>query len=560
MVTSCLLLALVPSAAAHARTSATSSATCEPAWGKVGSANDTSFDRNTLRGVSAQSDSNVLAVGDSASDVGPGPDVLAERWDGSNWTLVSAASPNDDAELEDVDFTGAADAWAVGQTYTSSYWQTLIERWNGASFVRVASPNGATSSGSINFLDDVGGTATDTWAVGSLAPGASTLRPLILHWDGSGWTRLTNPADPGSSDYSLNAVTRVSASRAYAAGSYFNGTRDVPMVLRWNGTTWSVMSGVPKPGTGNAHLLAVRALSSTNVWAVGFVVESGDTHTLILHYDGSTWARVSSPNVFDRNTLNGLAIRTSQDIWAVGDTDDSGLGGPIDTLILHYDGTSWRQVVSPSPSSKFNELWSVAVVSGGSNVWTVGETNNTVTERVCPVRVSDAGASPDSAKVDIGSSVAWAFPTANTMNHSVTDDSGLGTFDSGPRTPGGSYIHTFGAAGTHDIIDTQTAHTSTIAVLPTSDPTKGGVSTNFLVSWDTHDATGSLRYDVQVRGPTDASYITWQSGISNDDDNFVPANWQGGEGTGTYRIRARVRNINTGAMTGWSPPVKITAT
>jgi plastocyanin len=550
-------LALVPVFGAGASIQA---GACAPAWGTVSSANNPDWDQNSLRGVSARSDTNVLAVGISQSNVSGDAATLGEQWDGAHWNLVPTASPGNEASLNDVHFVNSGDAWAVGETYTGTYWQSLVERWTGAGFVRVASPNAHTSANSTNDLKDVGGAADDAWAVGSTTAGLGLVRPFILHFDGSTWSKTAVPANPGSSDYSLAGVTRLTSSPAWAVGSFFNGSRDVPMVLRWNGTSWSVVSGVPKPGTGNARLVAVREFSSTNVWAVGFVVEAGGTHTLVMHYDGSSWKRVSSPNGFGSNSLEGIAGRTGHDIWAVGSADNTGQGGLEATLILHYDGHSWRQVSSPSPSAKFDSLSAVATVSGGSNVWAVGSTRQTLAARICPIRLSDTEFSPDSSKVDMGDTVAWVFPAANTEGHTVTDASGLGLFDSGQRLAGGSYTHTFDASGTYAIQDLTTGLTSKIQVAVDVSPTHGGASSTFVVFWATKDASAPLAYDVQVKGPSDGSYLTWQSGVTVDGGDFVPNQWQGGEGAGTYRFRARLRNANTGAVTDWSPAAKITVT
>lgn len=555
----CALMAFFSMPGADAGTSVVSPEACPPAWEQVASANNSAFDRNHLAGISAHADDDVLAVGFSASDIGPGPVVLGEHWDGSNWSLLAMPKPHAEATMGDVHFVGADDAWAVGERWTGSSWRTLVEHWNGASFVRVTTPNGSTASGAINELDDVAGTVADVWAVGGVSGGSTpAIRPLILHWNGSTWTKAAVPADPGPGDYVVRSVSKVSASLAWAAGWYDNGTRDVPMMLRWNGTSWSVVT-VPKPGTGDAQLLSVRALSSGNAWAVGYFTEHADTRTLILHWNGSAWSRVTSPNGPSQNALRAVTARTSQDVWAVGFTNDSGTGGTADSLILHWDGTSWRQVSSPSPA-QLSDLFAVDVVSGSSGVWAAGEAGGSFTARICPVRVSDGDVDPDAANVDVGSSVAWAFPVANTVSHSVTDDSGLGLFDSGSRTPGGSFVHTFGASGTHEIIDTATGHLSSIGVVPTSDPATGGSATDFLVTWATGDSVSPYTHDVEVQGPTDGAYLSWQQGTTAGSGTFVPDAWQGGEGVGTYLIRARLRDTSTGEMTDWSPPVKITVT
>ena len=46
--------------------------------------------------------------------------------------------------------------------------------------------------------------------------------------------------------------------------------------------------------------------------------------------------------------------------------------GASDTLILHWNGSAWSQVASPSPSSfGYNFLYGVSAVSGG-DAWAVG--------------------------------------------------------------------------------------------------------------------------------------------------------------------------------------------
>src|SRR5437764_621866 len=54
------------------------------------------------------------------------------------------------------------------------------------------------------------------------------------------------------------------------------------------------------------------------------------------------WSVVSSPNVgTSSNVLNGVAVVSANDVWAVGYYS----GG---TLIEHWDGTSWSVVPSPN--------------------------------------------------------------------------------------------------------------------------------------------------------------------------------------------------------------------
>src|SRR6266568_1814569 len=120
---------------------------------------------------------------------------------------------------------------------------------------------------------------------------------------------------------------------------------------------WTVVSS-PNPGAGNG-LLAVAAGSPTDVWSVG------DSHTtsfqtLTQHWDGHKWSVVSSPNPGAQfNELFGVAAVSTTDVWAVGSFAPQGFS-PSQTLIEHWNGTTWSVVTSPNPSSTTNLLEAAA--------------------------------------------------------------------------------------------------------------------------------------------------------------------------------------------------------
>ena len=130
-----------------------------------------------------------------------------------------------------------------------------------------------------------------------------------------------------------------------------------------------------------ALLRGVSAVGPNDIWAVGqrYGDESafGDT-TLTMHYDGSTWSEVPSPNPLtnnanDQNWLTSVSAVSANDIWAVGRYGDHD-GGPLDeTLIEHWNGSQWSVVKSPSPggSEADDDLWGVTAASS-NDVWAVG--------------------------------------------------------------------------------------------------------------------------------------------------------------------------------------------
>ena len=197
----------------------------------------------------------------------------------------------------------------------------------------------------------------DAWAVGSFRHAHDDL-PLIEHWDGRRWTW----ARPGRglqtyADYVLAGVAATSAANVLAAG-WIASQYVFPLIDRWDGAAWKQ---VPTPAAGccvsAASLSGVAAASRTNAWAVGEkTVGSAGERTLILRWNARAgiWVKVPSPNPAGRggaarSALTGVAVRTVTDAWAVG-AARSGPSGQRNTLIEHWDGTSWTVVPSPDPS------------------------------------------------------------------------------------------------------------------------------------------------------------------------------------------------------------------
>ena len=94
----------------------------------------------------------------------------------------------------------------------------------------------------------------------------------------------------------------------------------------------------PNPALIDNVLAAVTALSPSDVWAVG----SDDRGTLTEHWNGSAWTGDASPNATSgTNNLFGVATVSTSDVWAVGDAFDSS-STTYHTLIEHWDGSTWR--------------------------------------------------------------------------------------------------------------------------------------------------------------------------------------------------------------------------
>ena len=120
---------------------------------------------------------------------------------------------------------------------------------------------------------------------------------------------------------------------------------------------------------GPKVLTSVAATSATNAWAVGNYY-NGHLHvTLTEHWNGTAWKRVPSPNPSSAaNLLSGVAAVSATGAWAVGNYGDLER-----TFTLHWNGTAWKRVPSPNPagSGRANSLFGVAATSPTGN-WAVG--------------------------------------------------------------------------------------------------------------------------------------------------------------------------------------------
>lgn len=122
----------------------------------------------------------------------------------------------------------------------------------------------------------------------------------------------------------------------------------------------------PNPGPNGNALIGVTAVSATDIWAVGNQrFPAGDgvcASPLTVHWDGTSWSVVSSPTITVAcPILSAVAAVSSTDVWAVG----QGAGA----LVEHWDGTGWRIVSTPTPAGK--SLSGVTVL-GPNDVWAVG--------------------------------------------------------------------------------------------------------------------------------------------------------------------------------------------
>jgi hypothetical protein len=314
-----------------------------------------------LNGVAAVSSKDVWAVG-LAYAAGSLTDTLIEHWNGTSWSIVPSPNVVDGGNiLSGVAAVSATDVWAVGSSRvlgsSGSESQTLIEHWNGSGWSIVPSPNQAQSFSILHAVTGI--SSNDVWAVGSataakVAPGTGHPEPwgsattLIEHWNGAQWSVVpsANKDLPSSSfnvSNTLYAVSAVSAGDIWAVGTAVGPNSLDTLVEQWNGSGWrlvpspsfpSVQADV-SPGSG---VYGVTAISPYNIWAVGATATAEYTDkNLVMHWDGTSWTIVPSPNgYYGKNSLSAVTATSPDDIWAVGSDEPLNVTHkPNQGLVVH---------------------------------------------------------------------------------------------------------------------------------------------------------------------------------------------------------------------------------
>lgn len=299
-----------------------------------------------LRSVAAASPNDIWAAG--FYYVGATQLTLIEHWNGTTWAQVASPNPGNSASdaLFGVAVASRDSAWAVGDYYIGLFDRTLILHWNGTAWAQVTSPNPVHRTRYIELTSVAVVTGhtvrarSAAWAVGWYADGPVT-RSLIVRWTGTAWTRVASPsAGPPATYTQLEGVVAVSPSRAWAVG-YFgdagegvtpgstgaagpdrdaSGTFDRILIERWNGHVWK-RATVTNPGRRGSWLYGVTAASRSSAWAVGSYFAGSTQRTLVEHWNGTTWKQLASANPArpaSEDVLAGVAGSSCSDIWAVG--------------------------------------------------------------------------------------------------------------------------------------------------------------------------------------------------------------------------------------------------
>lgn len=310
-----------------------------------------------LISVAQSSATNVMAVGYSKA---PTTAPIGELWNGTSWTVTAMPHPAGGALLYSVtNVPGSNDFIAGGEACNvTACPQAYLLEWNGSAWSTMKLPKLAGSTD----IDGVSASSpTNAWAVGQTCNDIKyTCNVLILHWNGTAWSRTGTPASLKEQYPDLYGVATLSSTDAWAVGTSIFGA----LAINWNGRSWV---NVPSPGTNgfSEGFISVSSIPGTSeIWTI----EAASGGELAERWNGAAWKGSNLPTTggqYPEDSWSDLVASSTTNAWAVGYYDSA--SGTQPTLIAEWNGKTWSQVKSPSTHPE-NELFSVTTTSPTSAV------------------------------------------------------------------------------------------------------------------------------------------------------------------------------------------------
>jgi hypothetical protein len=328
-------------------------------WSVQASPNPPGAIYSELSAVACPQPEECLAVGFSYAKSAGHTLPLAERWNGTAWTLqhIPTLPTAGRTFLNGISCAAANRCIAVGFAVTTKapFIRVLAETWNGTTWAVQAAPQPGSGGAQFNGISCTA--AGSCMAVGGFNATQNTVeQPLTERWNGSGWAIVPTPnPQPNKYGSGLDGVSCTTASACTAVGSYFFlELSDTLFALRWNGTRWAVQSQ-PNPGVqkldeeNGVSCTSASACTSVGYWTT---FSASFQQPLAEAWNGSTWAHQPAPQPPGNHLLflNGVSCASAASCLAVGNWSPVAGGGvPTYGLAERWNGTAWAVLRTPNP-------------------------------------------------------------------------------------------------------------------------------------------------------------------------------------------------------------------
>ncbi|MBA3825994.1 MAG: zf-HC2 domain-containing protein [Ktedonobacterales bacterium] len=300
-----------------------------------------------------------------------GPHALLAHFDGCRWQVADRSIPN--VVLTNISMTSATDGWAVGLSYKVNdktflpTGQGILHyhagKWNAVTVPEFTAPYGAVTP-QVQMVS-----STEGWLIGGTIAGQH-VQSLLFHYQNGSWSKVTTGLAP---DVLLSGLTTTSSGEAWAITQKINQVDQNGKLLstapegigHYQHGTWTTFD---LPALATLHSLSM--LTPTNGFAIGEIGEAGSQQLYQLHYDGTSWQRITAPIVGTPThfVVFGFSMVSGNDGWATINTaTESGTKGSI----IHYHDGQWTKDVTPADVMDFRTIQMISPTDG----WAIGGAN-----------------------------------------------------------------------------------------------------------------------------------------------------------------------------------------
>jgi hypothetical protein len=307
--------------------------------------------------------------------------AIAERWNGSSWTLeqLPRIADTELVELTSVACPSAERCVAVGLAVLTKNFQVepVAETWNGKSWERQPMPANSPEAASLTCAS-----ATSCLAVGTIGESTlslrGTIRPLEERWNGARWRTITLAAAPRNNFPILDSVScsAVTACTAFGERVAIHIAPTAPQssisfhtfAERWNGKQWSVETTPAMSGTSTLQVAGVSCATARRCAVVGY--DGNDwVRPWSEMWDGTRWEHQALPPR-GQALLLGVSCTSDGACTAVGAREAAGRGAG--TLAETTTGSGWTVDTTPAVLKSSRDLAGVAC-SDAAHCVAVGE-------------------------------------------------------------------------------------------------------------------------------------------------------------------------------------------
>ncbi len=355
-----------------------------PNWRITSTPNPAGTLGSYLWGVSCSTASACTSVGGYDTTGASEEKPVAERWNGSTWSVQTPPEPTgtETAELYGTSCGSVIECLGVGVYRKSGVYLSLADFYLsgiGWSELSVTEPTGALSS----LLSGASCTSGATcMAVGWYEPSVGVEASYSTQLSSSKWSVKATVNPSGAKGTFPLGVSCTSSSACTLAGYYTNSSgTELPLAERWSGTEWALQT-VPVPaGAAGTELRSISCVSSSWCAATGsYWLSEGGTKSLAEYWNGSEWTiqSVPAPAETTSNSLDGVSCTSTSMCMAVGVSHST--SGHNIPLAAQWSGVEW--LTQKPPANEEGVGWLSGGVSCTEARWcaAVGNTGKSFAE------------------------------------------------------------------------------------------------------------------------------------------------------------------------------------